>query len=122
MTCAPSVSQAAALAAFGSEGEAVRREIVEIFRQRRSLMADELSKIDNVRFELPDGAFYFFVNVSRFGSCVDIARRILVRRKVVTIPGAAFGPSGEGYLRLSFAASDEDIRRGVRAIGEELRG
>ena len=120
VTCAPSVSQAAALAAFGPEGRAAGDEITEIFRRRRALMNDELSRIEGLRFDPPDGAFYFFVDVSRFGASLDLARRILERRKVVTIPGVAFGAEGEGYLRLSFAASEDDIVRGVRAIAAEI--
>jgi aspartate aminotransferase len=120
VTCAPTISQAAALGAFGPEGNAAREEIARIFRRRRSLMIEELSGIDGIRFDPPDGAFYFFVDVSRFGPSLDLARRILDRRKVITIPGVAFGRAGEGYLRLSFAATEEEIVRGVRAIGAEI--
>jgi len=122
VTCASSISQAAALGAFSEEGIAATSEYVEIFRRRRALMAGELSRIPGIRFTLPDGAFYFFVDVSRFGSSLALGRRILERRNVVTIPGEAFGEGGRGYLRISFAAADSDIVRGVRAIGEELSG
>lgn len=120
VTCAPSISQAAALAAFSPEGERERRRILERFRGRRQLMAAELSGIPGIQFEMPQGAFYFFVDVSRFGSSLALSRRILERRNVITIPGLAFGSRGEGHLRLSYAAGEEEIRRGVRAIGEEL--
>jgi aspartate aminotransferase len=120
VTCASSVSQAAALGAFSDAGIAAASEYLEIFRGRRTLMAAELSRIPGIRFELPDGAFYFFVDVSRFGSSLEIGRRILERRNVVTIPGEAFGDGGRGYLRISFAAAEDDIVRGVGAIGEEL--
>jgi aspartate/methionine/tyrosine aminotransferase len=120
VTCASSISQAAALAAFSDAGIAAASEYLEIFRMRRALMAEELSRIEGIRFHLPDGAFYFFVDVSRFGSSLELARRILERRNVVTIPGEAFGEGGRGYLRISFAAAKDDIVRGVGAIGEEL--
>ncbi len=120
VTCAPSVSQCAALAALGPEGEEERREVLEIFRSRRALMAEELSRIQGLRFRMPEGAFYFFVDASRFGPTLPLCRRILERRRVITIPGIAFGPGGEGYVRISYAASDDDITRGVRAIAEEL--
>jgi aspartate aminotransferase len=120
VTCASSVSQAAALAALAPESEVERAEYLEIFRARRTRMADELAKLPGIRFHLPGGAFYFFVDVSRYGSSLALAKRILDRRGVITIPGEAFGKGGEGFLRISFAASDEDIRRGIRAIGEEL--
>ena len=85
-------------------------------------MAAELSRIPKIRFEMPDGAFYFFVDVSEHGSSVSLANRILERRGVVTIPGEAFGERGQGYLRISFAATEDDITRGVGAIREELTG
>lgn len=121
VTCASSVSQAAALAAFSGEHEAERRGILEIFRRRRALMAEELSRIDGVRFALPDGAFYFFVDVSRFGDATAIAMRLLERRRVVTIPGEAFGANAGGWLRISYAAREADIVAGIAALGETLR-
>jgi aspartate/methionine/tyrosine aminotransferase len=120
VTCASSISQAAALRAFSPEGREAADRILETFRHRRARMARELSRIPGLSVEPPDGAFYFFVDVSAFGSSLSLARRILERRKVVTVPGEAFGERGRGYLRISFAARDDDIVRGVRAIGEEL--
>lgn len=122
VTCASSISQAAALAAFTPAGQRARAQILERFRMRREIMARELGKIPGIRFDLPQGAFYFFVNISRYGDSLAVARRLLERRKVVTIPGVAFGANGEGYLRLSFAASEQDIERGVQALGAELAG
>jgi aspartate/methionine/tyrosine aminotransferase len=122
VTCASSVSQCAALAALSPEAEAERAEYLEIFRRRRALMAEELARIPRIRFELPQGAFYFFADFSAYGSSVDLCRRILDRRKVVTIPGEAFGRGAPGYVRLSFAATDEQIVAGIRAIADELRG
>jgi aspartate aminotransferase len=121
VTCASSLSQAAALAAFSEGGAAAARGHLEIFRRRRDRMAAELSRIPKIRFEMPDGAFYFFVDVSDHGSSLSLANRILKRRGVITIPGEAFGERGRGYLRISFAATEDDITRGVGAIREELR-
>jgi aspartate/methionine/tyrosine aminotransferase len=120
VTCAPSVSQRAAVAAFTPEGLRERRRYLEIFRRRRDLMAEELSRLQGVAFDLPDGAFYFFVDVSSHGDDLELSRRILGRQGVITIPGRAFGEGGRGNLRLSFAASDEDIRRGIEGIRAEL--
>ena len=83
-------------------------------------MADELSRIPDIRFAMPHGGFYFFVDVSAYGSSLELGRRILQRAGVITIPGPAFGAGGEGYLRLSFAAGESDIVRGVRSMGKEL--
>lgn len=122
VTCASSISQAAALAAFTPEGEAERREHVEIFRHRRRLMAEELGRVPGISFKPPDGAFYYFVDVSEHGASRDLARRLLERRNVVVIPGEAFGERGHGFLRISFAAADDRIRAGIRALAAELAG
>lgn len=121
VTCASSVSQTAALAAFSGDHERERAEYLEIFRRRRALMGAELERIPGVRFAIPDGAFYYFVDVSAFGDATPIAMRLLETRGVVTIPGEAFGALARGWIRLSYAASEEDIVAGVRALGEVLR-
>jgi aspartate/methionine/tyrosine aminotransferase len=122
VTCAPTPSQRAALAAFRPAGEEERRGILARFGKRRQLMAEGLARVPGVRFTLPDGAFYFFVDVSAHGSSLEVARRLLERRRVVTIPGEAFGPCGAGWLRLSYAASEQAIVEGTSRIAEELAG
>jgi len=120
VTCASSVSQAAALVALGEAANADRAAYLSIFSRRRSLMAEELRRIPELPVTMPDGAFYFFLDVRGFGSSLAIAERLLQNRRVIVIPGEAFGPGGAGFLRVSYAASDDDIRTGVRALGEEL--
>jgi aspartate aminotransferase len=120
VTCASSVSQAAACVALGPEAEADRAAYLEIFRRRRSLMAEELGRIPGLPVSMPDGAFYFFVDVRGFGRSLEIAERLLRERRVIVIPGEAFGPGGTGFLRVSYAAGDDDIRTGVRALRDEL--
>jgi aspartate/methionine/tyrosine aminotransferase len=122
VTCASSVSQAAALVALGEAAEADRADYLAIFRGRRALMAEELRSIPGLPVLMPEGAFYFFLDVRGFGSSLTIAERLLRDRRVIVIPGEAFGPSGAGFLRVSYAASDDDIRAGVRALGSELTG
>jgi aminotransferase len=85
-------------------------------------MAEELSAIPGLPVAMPEGAFYFFLDVRGFGSSERIAERLLHDRRVIVIPGEAFGPLGAGFLRVSYAASDDDIRAGVRALGDELEG
>lgn len=120
VTCAPTVSQTAALAALSPEADAERAGYVAIFRRRRTVMDEALRRIPGLPVAAPDGAFYFFVDVRGFGSSLEIAERTLRRRAVITIPGEAFGPGGAGFIRISYAATEEDIRRGVDALGEEL--
>ena len=119
-TCAPRVSQTAALGAFSDAGRADRDRYLAMFRRRRELMGSALDHVPNIRHNPPDGAFYYFVDVSSHGSSLEIARRILHNCRVVVIPGEAFGDCGRGFLRISFAASEGDIREGVRRIAGEL--
>jgi len=121
-TCAPSISQAAARAAFRPAGREAAERYRLLFAGRRELMASELTRHRGLSFALPDGAFYFFVRVEGENDSVALARRILERERVITIPGPAFGEGGEGYLRLSFAASERSISEGVRAIGRVVGG
>ena len=120
VTCASSVSQAAALRALAPDAEALRAGYLEIFRSRRALMADALSAIPGLSVTIPDGAFYFFVDVRPFGSSLAIAERTLARRGVITIPGEAFGAGGAGFLRISYAATEDDIRAGIAGLAAEL--
>ena len=120
VTCASSVSQAAALVALGEAAETDRAAYLAIFRARRALMAEELRSIPRLPVVLPEGAFYFFLEVRDFGSSLEIAASLLQRRRVIVIPGEAFGPGGAGFLRVSYAASDADIRSGIRALKDEL--
>ncbi len=120
VTCASSISQRAALAAFTSGGQLAAARYLAIFAERRALMAAELVQVPRIRYSAPDGAFYFFVEMSEHGGSIEVSRRILERCNVVTVPGVAFGPGGEGYVRFSFAATEDDIRRGIARIAEEL--
>lgn len=120
VTCASSVSQTAALAALSPDADADRAAYLEIFRRRRALMAEELGRIPALPVTMPDGAFYFFLDVRAFGSSLAIAERLLRRQRVIVIPGEAFGSLGAGFLRVSYAAKDNDIRTGIRALGVEL--
>lgn len=89
------------------------------FRTRRDLVVDELSKI-GIKCRKPHGAFYAFVNISKFGTSMKVTERLLRDAYVAVSPGIAFGPSGEGYLRLSYATSREHIIEGIKRMGEVL--
>jgi aspartate aminotransferase len=89
------------------------------FRMRRDLVLDELSKI-GIKCRKPNGAFYAFINISKFGSSIEVTERLLREAYVAVTPGLAFGPSGEGYLRLSYATSCARIVEGIKRIGEVL--
>jgi aminotransferase len=104
MLCAPHVSQCAAIEALdGAENEVV--EMVQDYDRRRRFFVKGLNEIGLECYE-PRGAFYAFPSVRRFGlSSEEFAERLLMEERVAVVPGGAFGPSGEGHVRCSYATS-----------------
>ena len=119
VTCSPTVSQRAALAAFTPEGEAARAAIVDRFRRRRDRALEILSGAPLAKVPRPGGAFYIFADVSAKGDSMSVCREIM-DRGVITIPGIAFGERGEGWIRISYAASEENIERGMAIVRDCL--
>ncbi len=121
VTCAPAVSQYAAIFVLKGFAEAEKRQNLEELRKRREITMRCLDEYTDLSFVKPAGAFYVFVNVSekttRYGNSMEISMSLLSKGKVVTVPGSAFGQRGEGYLRLSFAPPPEQIEEGIRRIG-----
>ena len=118
-TCASTISQKAALAAWTDEAEAARRETRRIFRARRDELLSLIARELKLPAVVPEGAFYLMLDVSVNGSSMEVAERLLAHG-VITVPGAAFGTEGEGYLRLSFCADAATLAEGVRRIKEAL--
>jgi aspartate/methionine/tyrosine aminotransferase len=120
VTCAPAISQHAAVFALKGGAEAERRRNLEELRKRRELALRCLREFTDLKCLEPAGAFYIFVDISSQaswrGNSLDAALSLLSREKVAVIPGAAFGQKGECYIRLSFAAAPEQIEEGVRRI------
>jgi aspartate/methionine/tyrosine aminotransferase len=114
-TCASTVSQKAALAAWTDEAEAARAGARRIFRARRDQLLSLIESELKLRAVAPEGAFYLMLDVSAHGSSMEVAERLLAHR-VITVPGAAFGAEGEGYLRLSFCADAPMLAEGVKRI------
>ncbi|HEU4595243.1 MAG TPA: aminotransferase class I/II-fold pyridoxal phosphate-dependent enzyme [Pyrinomonadaceae bacterium] len=119
-TCASTVSQKAALAAWTEEAEAARADSRRIFRERRDHLLSLLSSELNLRAVAPDGAFYTMVDVRDYGDSLSVAETFL-EHGVVTVPGAAFGAEGEGFLRVSFCADLPVLAEGVRRMKEALK-
>jgi aspartate aminotransferase len=122
VTCASNISQQAARAAFTPAGARALERWKMTLAERRDCMMRALLEIPNISFARPEGAFYFFVDVRRYGDSMQIAQRLLDEQKVISIPGIAFGAGGEGYLRLSFAAAESSIERGVAGLRSVLSG
>jgi aspartate aminotransferase len=87
------------------------------FDRRRKFLHAELNRIPGIRCLLAEGAFYLFPNIASFGlKDTDFCTRLLEQEKVAAVPGSAFG--AEGYLRLSYATSDEIIAKGVARLAK----
>ena len=117
------VSQRAAIAALTGDLSAVKK-MLEAFDRRRKLIVKMLNEIPGIECPTPQGAFYVYPSVKGVlnkeirGRCpttsAELAALILEEAEVAVVPGEAFGPSG--YIRLSYATSDEDIIEGVTRI------
>ena len=105
---APTFLQPAAIAAI-REGEAFVASMVERCRVGRDIIMAGLATFPRVRAAPPEGAFYAFFRVDGLTDSLEFAKEIVRRCKVGLAPGAAFGPAGEGYLRLCFASSPERL-------------
>jgi aminotransferase len=112
---APTTAQDAAVVALTGAEQDVQRMVDEYDRRRR-LMVSGLNRIGLATFE-PHGAFYAFPRISGTGlSSEDFSERLLFDGQVAAVPGSAFGPSGEGHLRASYATSFEGIQEALMRI------
>jgi aspartate/methionine/tyrosine aminotransferase len=95
--------------------------VVDEFRRRRDLMVQGLNEIPGVRCPMPRGAFYAFPNIQSFGRSSDeLADYLLAEAGVAVLPGTAFGRNGEGYLRLTYANSLDNIQRALDSLAAAL--
>ncbi|OIO88816.1 MAG: aspartate aminotransferase [Anaerolineae bacterium CG2_30_58_95] len=95
--------------------------VVEEYQRRRDVIVAGLNAIPGIRCQKPQGAFYVFPNIQATGmTSSELANLILEQGKVALLPGSSFGKYGEGYLRLSYATSIENIRRGLERIQSVL--
>ncbi len=109
ITCASSFVQEAAITALkdcDEDVEAMRKE----YQRRKDYVVKALNAIDGISCNNPQGAFYIFVNIKELGkTSMEVAEYLLETAKVAMVPGSAFGSEGEGYIRLSYACSYEDL-------------
>lgn len=115
-TCASSFVQAAGVAALREEKDEIRLQVAE-YKRRRDYLVAELNQIEGFTCTMPKGSFYVYANVSGFSmSSEELAAYFLEEGHVAVVPGTVFGDSGEGYLRLSFANSYENIVEAVERL------
>ena len=91
--------------------------IKDVFTKRREILIRELNKIDKISYQVPQGTFYAFINISKTGLnskffCFDL----LEKQHVAVIPGVAFGEAFDNYIRLAFTLNDDKIIEGVNRI------
>ncbi|MGQ9542992.1 MAG: pyridoxal phosphate-dependent aminotransferase [Candidatus Bathyarchaeia archaeon] len=120
MTSNPtSISQIAALEALRGPQDSVRTMIQE-FSKRRKVMVSRLNEMKNIVCEMPQGAFYAFPRIEASGiSSMEFAERLLNEARVAVVPGVAFGR--DGNLRLSYAASIQEIEKGMDRMEDFCR-
>jgi aspartate aminotransferase len=114
-TCPSSFVQYAGVVALLGDQSCIDLMVKE-YDNRRRLLVRELNSIEGLRCPTPRGAFYVFPDLSKISSnSIELADKLL-DYGVVTVPGSAFGFGGEGHVRLSYATSIDEIRRGVEII------
>ena len=114
-SCVATFIQDAAVEAMKSR--ACVDDMVKDYTRRRDILIDGINAIPGFSCKKSAGSFYAFPNIKAFGkTSQEFAEELLVNAGVVTVPGSAFGEMGEGYLRLVFANSDENLKEAVRRI------
>lgn len=115
VACVTASSQYAALKALDLFDRA--DEMTKIYKERRDIIVEGLNSIKGITCIKPKGSFYVFPNIKGLKKdSVTVANELLEKAGVITIPGSAFGEYGEGYLRISYANSKENIREAIRRI------
>ncbi len=118
--CTASFTQMAGVEAIRGPQDQVEAVVAE-YQRRRDVLVAGLNAIPGVTCRNPQGAFYVFPNVSAFGRPANwLADYLLQEAGVAVLPGTAFGANGEGYLRLCFANSRENIRQALAQMGAAL--
>ena len=119
VSCPNTFVQIGAQAALTGSQDCVRRMTAEFDRRRKKLMS--LLDPIGLTYARPRGAFYIFPSVKKFGlTSAQFATFLLEKARTAVVPGNAFGPLGEGYVRISYCAPLEEIERGVERVRSAL--
>ena len=120
ISCIPGFIQHAAAVALQSD-ECVKSMLAD-YTRRRDILVDGINAIPGFSCPKPRGSFYAFCNIKVFGkTSQEFAEELLTKAGVVVVPGSAFGACGEGYVRLVFANSDENLQEAVRRIASYVQ-
>ena len=121
VTCAPSFVQKASIAALREETNEVEAMVKE-YQRRRDYAVKAINEVPGLSCQCPEGAFYIFINAKPLGmSSEELAGYLLESAGIALVPGSVFGESGEGYLRMSFANSYENIVEGTKRLADAVR-
>ena len=103
----------------------------KVFEERRNYIVERMNKIEGVSCIMPEGAFYVMMNIKaligkeiagcKINSASDFAEALLEKAKVAVVPGNAFGESGEGFVRISYAYSVENISNALEKIDNFIK-
>lgn len=121
VACASSFAQYGALAALEGPQECVAEMRAE-FNRRREYLAAAINKMPKVSCVEPAGAFYIFMNIKEMNmTSVEASNFFMEKAHVAIVPGSAFGEAGEGYIRIAYSASMDDIKEAVKRMDAALR-
>ena len=121
MLCAPIISQLAGVEALKNGFKDVL-EMKREYMRRRRFVVERLNEI-GLTCHMPEGAFYVFPSIkSTKEKSLDFAQNLLKKKKVALVPGVAFGKASEGYVRISYASSYENLKEALVRIGDYLKG
>jgi len=119
-SCTCSFTQIAGIEALRGPQASVDAMVKE-FRARRDLIVDGLNRVPGFSCHRPAGAFYVFPNITATGrSSKEMENHLMDKAGVAVLSGTAFGAHGEGYIRLSYANSQENIRMAIDRIASSM--
>ncbi|MDU2064607.1 MAG: pyridoxal phosphate-dependent aminotransferase [Sporomusaceae bacterium] len=115
-SCVNTPAQYGAIEALEGPQDSLEK-MIRKYAERRELIVTGINAIEGLSCRMPKGAFYAFINLTASGlSSDEFTRRLMLEEGVVIVPGTGFGEAGEGFARISYATSEENIREGLRRI------
>jgi len=120
ITSCTSFAQKGGVAALTGSSECITQMVNE-FKERRDFVITKLNEINGLKCFTPKGAFYVFFSFDFNMSSEEFATQVLEKGRVVLTPGSAFGPGGEGFIRMSYAASKDNLKKGLNIIEEVVK-
>jgi len=120
MLCAPIMGQLGAIEALRGSANSVL-EMKREYKRRREFIVSRLNEI-GLECRMPEGTFYVFPSIKNTGmGSVDFAKKLLRKEKVAVVPGSAFGSQGEGYIRIAYASSMDNLKEAMTRIEHFLK-